>query len=307
MRAKKVEIIQKEIRPKILISGKSGTGKTMFALGFPGVYFIDVEGGAVRRQYQQKLVDNGGVYMGKEDGSQDFKTVLEEVKMLATTKHDYKTLVIDSFSKLYNIASSIAEEKLGSDFGRDKKEANRPTRQLMRLFDSLDMTVLLVCHLRDKWERKGSDITYSGTTFDGYDKLEYDLDLWIEAQKAGNTRTYVVKKSRIDSFPEGDRFPLDYSTFSNIYGASIIEKESTPIILASPEQVEKLEKLVKIINLDPEIIQKWLSKAEAESFEEMTSETINKCIAYVETQLQAATSTAVSPSSNGKGKREVLA
>src|SRR5689334_16532920 len=129
LRAKKPEVV-KVAKPKFLISGKSGVGKTWFALEFPGVYYIDTEGGAVREQYREKLIKSGGVYMGKDEGSQDFQTVIEEIKALATTKHEYKTLVIDSFSHLYNLAAAIAEEKIGNEFGRDKKEANRPTRQL---------------------------------------------------------------------------------------------------------------------------------------------------------------------------------
>ena len=31
--------------------------------------------------------------------------------------------------------------------------------------------------LKTKWERRGKDIIDAGSTFDGYDKLEYILDL----------------------------------------------------------------------------------------------------------------------------------
>ena len=51
----KVPAAQSESKPKFMISGKSGVGKTMFALDFPAVYFIDVEGGASRKQYVEKM------------------------------------------------------------------------------------------------------------------------------------------------------------------------------------------------------------------------------------------------------------
>src|SRR5271165_5400759 len=108
-------------KPKFMISGESGVGKTFFALDFPKPYLIDSEGGATRQQYQDKLKKSGGAYFGKEEGSQDFKAVIEEVKQLTTTKHDYKTLIIDSFTYLYMLEASEAESKGGSDFGRDKK------------------------------------------------------------------------------------------------------------------------------------------------------------------------------------------
>jgi DNA polymerase III delta prime subunit len=189
LKAVKPEIV-KPSKPKFLISGPSGVGKTTFGLEFPKPYLIDVEGGAVREQYTKKLIASGGAYFGKEQGSQDFKLVIEEIKALATSKHDYKTLIIDSFTKLYNMAAAIAEETVGNDFGRDKKEANKPTRQLIRWLEKIDMTVILICHMKPKYERQGKEIVYAGTTFDGWDKLEYDLDLWIEIHKTGK-RTLV--------------------------------------------------------------------------------------------------------------------
>lgn len=287
LRAIKPEIV-KPSKPKFLVSGKSGVGKTLFAMSFEKPYVIDVEGGAVRPQYMTRLIEGGGAYFGKDQGSQDFKIVIEEIKQLATTKHDYRTLVIDSFSKLYNMAAAIAEEEVGNDYGRDKKEANKPTRQLIRWLEKVDMTVLLICHQKDKWERKGKDITYVGTTFDGWDKLEYDLDLWIEIQKTGKERDFLVKKSRIDAFPEGGVFPLDHKKFCELYGAEIINAAPQPLIMATKEQVAEIKKLIELVRLDEDIVEKWLKKAEADDFDEMSSDQINKCISFVKAKLKDA-------------------
>jgi RecA/RadA recombinase len=162
-------------KPKVLIFGPPGCGKTWTALEFPRVYYIDTEGGASLPHYQERLRKAGGVYLGKEDGSNDFREVIREVQSLATTPHDYLTLVIDSFSKLYNLASAQAELAVGNDYGRDRKEANKPTRQLMIWLDKLDMNVVLICHQRDKWSKVGGELQNLGVTFDGFEKLEYDL------------------------------------------------------------------------------------------------------------------------------------
>ena len=37
-------------KPKFMISGNSGVGKTFFSLQFPKPYLIDTEGGATRKQ-----------------------------------------------------------------------------------------------------------------------------------------------------------------------------------------------------------------------------------------------------------------
>ena len=70
LKAKQPEQV-KPTKPKMLISGESGIGKTFFALDFPKPYLFDTEAGATREQYQEKLKKSGGVYFGKEEGSQE--------------------------------------------------------------------------------------------------------------------------------------------------------------------------------------------------------------------------------------------
>lgn len=285
LKAVKPEIV-KPSKPKFLISGKSGAGKTSFSLNFPHPYLIDTEGGATREQYMKKLSTSGGAYFGKEQGSQDFKIVIDEIKQLTTMKHGYQTLIIDSFTKLYQMAAAIAEEEVGSDYGRDKKEANKPTRQLMRWLEKIDMTVILICHQKDKWERKGKEIINVGSTFDGWEKLEYEMDLWLEAVKTGKQRDFIVKKSRIDAFIEGEEHALDYSKFVSLYGREAIDAPVHPLILASPDQVKKIKHLIEVVKLEDEMVEKWLKKAEADDFDEMSSTQIEKCISFIESKLQ---------------------
>lgn len=293
LKAVKPEVV-KPSKPKFMISGKSGVGKTFFSLSFPTPYFIDTEGGAVREQYRNRMAEAGGVYFGKEQGSQSFDAVIDEIKALATTKHSFKTLVIDSFSYLYNLAAAVAEAKIGNEFGRDKKEANRPTRQLMRWLEVLDMTVILICHQREKWERRNGEIVHAGTTFDGFDKLEYGLDLWIEVFKINQGRSFIVKKSRIQGLPEGMEYPLEYSKFSEIYGREIMEQESAPIILATEPQIKELEGLLGVVKIEPATLEKWKDGAKVETWAEMTSDQIMGCIAYCKKKLGELTT-------NGKG------
>lgn len=285
LRYVKPEIV-KPPKPKFMLSGKSGVGKTEFSLNFPRPFYMDTEGGGAREQYMAKLIESGGVYVGKDLGSQDFKSVIEQIKALATTKHEFKTLIIDSFSKLYNIAAAEAEEKIGNDYGRDRKEANKPTRQLLRWIDKLDMTTILICHQKDKWERKGKDILYTGTTFDGFEKMEYDLDLWIEVQKLGKQRSFVVKKSRIKALEEGAEHPLDYNKFCDLYGREAIEADSKPVELANKEQIAEIKRLLDLLKIDPEEVEKWLNKGNADSWEEMSAEATQKCIDYCKKKIE---------------------
>ncbi len=279
----------KATKPKFMIYGESGVGKTFFALDFPKPYLIDTEGGATREQYQQKLKNVGGAYFGKEEGSQDFKAVINEVRELCTTKHEYKTLIIDSFTYLYMLEAAEAEAKGGSDFGRDKKAANVPTRQLISQLEKCDLNVILICHSKQSWERRGKDIINTGTTFDGYEKLEYILDLAIEIIKGG--KTFYVKKSRITALPQGESFPLSYDKFADIYGRAVIEKEAVPIVLATGDQVSRLNNLVEGLKVDAETKEKWLTKCGVETFEEMSNEQISSLIEFCEKKIMQLTMT----------------
>lgn len=269
-------------KPKFMISGGSGLGKTFFSLDFPCPVLVDSENGATRPQYQEKLKANGGMYFGRNEGAQDFQEVIKLVRALCTEKHEFKTLIIDSFSYLYMLEAADAEAKGGSDFGRDKKMANIPTRQLMSQLEKIDMTVILIAHSKDKWERKGKDILNVGTTFDGWEKLEYTLDLWIEINKG---KTFVVKKSRIASLPQGDSFPLSYSRFAELYGKDVLEKESTPVAMAMPEQVARLNILVDGLKVDQDAQDKWLTKCGVDKFEEMSQEQIQSLINFCEKKI----------------------
>ena len=273
-------------RAKMICSGKSGTGKTYFACNFPDTYYWACEDGADRPQYQKLLKKNNSVFVGQAEGSQDFKLLIDSVKTLATTKHNFKNLIIDSFTKIYLLEAAIAEEKIGNDFGRDKKEANRPTRQLMRWLDKLDMNVILICHYKDKWERKNGELINVDSTYDGYDKLEYDLDLWIETSEKNGQRIFEVKKSRIESMPKGMVKPLDYQTFIELYGKEDIEKEVKVLELATQEQIKRVKELIEMFNIPQDAIDKWLKKVDVDSFEEAPSESIQKFVDSFESKIK---------------------
>ena len=104
------------------------------------VYYVDCEGGAALDHYTDKLERAGGVYMGPKDGANDINVVVAEVKALATTRHDYKTLVIDSYSKLFNSAIAVEYERMeqagremDKTFGAEKKPAIARTKQMRRV------------------------------------------------------------------------------------------------------------------------------------------------------------------------------
>lgn len=278
----------KKARPprcKALVFGEAGVGKTWASLDFPSVYYIDTEGGASLDHYTDKLKKVGAAYMGPEDGACDYSVVLEQVQGLATQKHDYRTLVIDSFTKLYNTEIAVGEDEIlrsGGDlsktFGREKKNAIKCTRQLVRWLDKINMNVLLICHAKTEW-KDGEAI---GETFDGWDKLKYEFSLALHVRKQGPQRVAVPVKSRLLEFPEGKAFPWSFDEIAKRMGA--LDAEAEAIDPATPEQVAEIQRLVKVVNVEPATIDKWWEKAGVESWERMTNEDIQKCIDHLTSQ-----------------------
>ena len=263
-------------KPKVLIFGKAGVGKTWTSLDFPNVYYIDTEGGANRKHYVAKLKESGGVYFGPDQGSQDFDNVIEQVKALGTEEHGYKTLVIDSISKLHNLEINKEAERLGDKdgFGASKKPALRHMATLMRWIDKIDMNVILIAHEKALW-LKGEQV---GVTFDGADKLDYELDLCLNIIKTGPSRKAVIKKTRLQEFEDGISFPWSYDDFSTRYGKDVIEGEVKQIVLITPEQVAEIHRLLETVRLPEGEFQRWINKAKVDSLEEIDSDKANAII-----------------------------
>jgi len=274
----------KAAKPKVQIYGPPGVGKTWASLDFPDVYYIDTERGADLEHYTDKLAASGAGYMGPDEGSQKFDIVLEQVELLATTKHKYKTLVIDSLTKLYNETMADAAEDGGDAFGRDKKEANKPMRKLIRWLSKIDMNVILICHAKDNWE----DGEKVGLLPDCWDKISYEIHLVLEIKKIGNARHAIIKKSRLNDFLDGKTFPWSYQEFSKKYGADVIERTGDIIKLATPAQVSMAIKLNQAIRLEDGLVEKWFSKAQVDDWSEMAHEDIAKCIKYMEKKREAS-------------------
>ena len=278
-------------KPKILIFGPPGVGKTWFSLDFPACYYIDTEAGAARTHYMDKLTKSGGMVMGPEEGALDFDTVIGQLQALTTEKHAFKTVVIDSISKLYNVAIAMEAARLGDKdvFGASKKPAIAAMRQLVNWINRMDMNVILISHQKEEWgqDAKG-DRVQIGHTFDAWDKLAYELDLAVQVAKQGPTRVGIVKKSRLVGFPDNDRFEFAYPVFAERYGKDIIEKAPAPVELASADQVSEIVRLVDLIKLPEEEVQKWHNKAGVATWAEMSSDQAKKIISHIQNKITPA-------------------
>jgi hypothetical protein len=279
LRGVKPQAVEKRL--KALFYGPAGVGKTTASIQFPKPYLIDTEKGATNDQYVKQLEKVGGVIFQ----TSDFDELLTEVKSLLTEKHDYRTLIIDPLTTLYNDLLDKCAEKLkreskekdatGTEFGRHYGEANKKMKHLLNLLLRLDMNVIITSHAKNEY---GTNLTVLGQTYDCYKKLDYLFDLVFEIQKRGKERVGIIKKSRIEAFPDGDQFPFSYEEIAKKYGKEVLERGAVAESLATPEQIKEIKRLIELLNVPSDVTEKWLSKANADSFEEMNYDLIQKCI-----------------------------
>ena len=277
LKAKKPSAI--ESRLKAMFYGNAGVGKTYAAIQFPKPYIIDTEGSTDKPQYVRAIEKSGGAVLF----TVDFDEMINEVRELLTTKHDYKTLIIDSLTISYNDLLEKAERKVGTEFGRHYGEANKRMKQLLNLLFRLDMNVIITTHSKNEY---GQNLSILRQTFDCYKKLDYLFDLVFEVQKRGTHRVALVQKSRIEAFPDGDTFPWSYEEVASRYGRAVLERDALPQELATPEQVKEILRLVELLKVSEETCQKWLDKANSDSWQEMQKDSIQKCIDFLESKIK---------------------
>lgn len=280
-----------EKRFKAFFYGAAGVGKTTCALQFPKPYVIDTERGAENQSYVKLLKKSDGVLFQ----TTDFEDILTEVKSLLTEKHDYRTLVIDPLTLVFSdlcekwrlhFASKSKDGSEGDEFQKHVKRAEADIRHFGKLLLRLDMNVIITAHAKDEWKTVEKKLVNIGSTYDCYKKFDHFFDLVIEVQKRGKERFGIVKKTRIDEFPDGETFKFSYDEIVSRYNKNILEKESLPEVLATAGQVSKIKHLTELLKISEEITNRWLLKANAENFEEMSSDKIQACIDLLESKIK---------------------
>ena len=288
LKGKSPELI-KPGKIKAVLYGISGIGKTTLALSFPAPYYFDVEGGAKGPQYRELLKKSGGAYLGPEDGTLSFDTLIDQMKALAAEDHPYKTLIVDSLTKLFQTTIANEQERLGSKdaFGASKKPAVAAMRRMVMWATRLDMNIWFICHEAAEWGVVDGQRAEIGKIPDCWDKLIYELDLSVQATKNGPARIALVKKSRLQNFPDGERFALDYAEFAARHGKETVESGATPVMLATPEQVAEVVKLLDIVKVPDADIEKGFAKAGVETWAEMTGDQIATWLTYLKKRIAA--------------------
>lgn len=267
-------------RFKAFVYAAQGTGKTHFCCSFPDTYYIDSEGLEDYPQFVDMLHKNNSelIYLT------ELTEIIKEVKDLLSTKHTYKTLVIDSLSFPYGWMTQMEADRLqkkspnteGTEFGANKAKAVRLAYQLGILLTMLDMNVIVTSHERVKY----SDGEEVGKTFDVTDKLAYSLGAVLHMRLQGKQRKFFVEKSRYTQFKANDLIDFEdgYQYIKSAFGEEIFVRESKPVDLATNDQIGNFNRLSNILGITDEQIQVKLRTQKAESLESVHKEVMEKWI-----------------------------
>jgi len=274
LRAHKPEAVVK--RFKMFMFGPAGVGKTTAAIQFPNSYIIDGERGT---ENYDKLITASGSSVFQ---TTDVNDVMQEVKALLTEKHDYRTLVIDPITTIFNDLLDKCETQVGADFGRHYGAANKTMKRLANLIMNLDMNVIVTAHAKAEY---GANLSKLGYTFDGWRQLDYWFDLVVELTKKGKKRMAKVVKTRIEAFPDDEIFEWSYEAIKKRYDSSILERTAQQVSMASADQVRQIKELLNVVRLPDGLVDKWFTKAQVDTWEDMPADTLAKCIDYVKGRL----------------------
>lgn len=281
-------------RTKVMLYGKYKSGKTTTALWFPKAYYIDTEFGAEKKKYVEELKKSDATYLATDD----YDEILDNVIALYSQPHDYKTLVIDSITKVYNILSDKCADDLmikgkgtkdetytGTDYAKHQVIPKRKMRRLYQWLEKIDMNVVVISREKIDYKTVGGSLVDNGPTFDCYDGTGYTFDVMLHLSKRGDSRWARVTGSRLDGFKENDNFELQRESFLDRLNKEGLEKVVTPIVLATPEQVVEVTHLIKLLQIPEEVTDKWLTKSKAENWNEMPTEAIQKCIDHLKNKI----------------------
>lgn len=282
----------KNKRVKMMVFSSPGLGKTTAAINWPKAVIIDMEHGT--DNYSDTIIKQGSIVLHTTNPDE----VRDEIKTLLTEKHDYRTVVIDPVTILYQaiqekwtrIFSKYADTEKATelqDFGfRYWAKVKSDYKSIMRMLLACDLNVILTAHQKDVYGEGMKKVGFGSDSMKGDEHIfDYVFQLVMDSK---GRRTAITKKERAEigkaKFPQ--EFEWSYANFLIYYGKEALEREATPVPLASPDQVDEVKRLLSIVKVESDWEADVLTKADVDTWQEMTAEKIGKVLDFLNKKLK---------------------
>lgn len=192
----------------ILIYGKPGIGKTTLAAQFEDPYFLMFEAGAKALSLYQDKINS-------------WKRFLKKIKELESEPDRFKTVVLDTYARAYELCMEYVCADMGIDHPTDAgygKAWNAVDREFTSAMSRLSLSgrgTILICHSTEKEieQPDGSErqMIVPDATKQAMKFLDRSVDLYAYYYYAKNGRPWirikgteeVIAKNRIDGHFEG--------------------------------------------------------------------------------------------------------
>lgn len=271
-------------RMKLFLWGASKAGKTVLALQFPAPYVIDMERGTDHY---------GDLYKFDVLKTEDVDLVIEQITALKTEKHEYKTLVIDSISVLWDafqtkwtdIIAGVKDPKAENpyyelSFG-DWRIINPEWAALMRSLVDLDMNVIATAHSKVKY-KKGSMAVTDGDTFDSQKDTNYYFDTEIQMYVRDGVHYGVCTGDKSGKLPTFVEFEPAFDYFAGHYGSDQLNRPAKVVTLSTDDQRKRLLQLQEEKKITDSTLRKGLEGYQVKNTKSLTVTQADELIGRLE-------------------------
>lgn len=275
---------KQEPRPERVIAlwaGESGTGKSFAVANLRNALIFDTDIGGGLAYLDARIKRNGSERV--EVGS--YLDVMEHLQKRRRQMGEITTLAFDHLTTLQQESVLRHNPQALDDFGRSYDKATREWRKLREFVRQGDFHLVCTAHLKSKYVNN----KVAGITSDASKNIEADFTMVLYLEK-GNSYPSTARVMKWRRDPEDERgvvpssFPFTLEKFVELHGCPL-EGERHEVALATPEQLAELRNLLSIVKVPDDWEEKCLTKAKAESWEEVPEESIGRCIAYLDEKL----------------------
>lgn len=269
-----------------LVAGESGSGKSYFVACMKHALIYDTDIGGGLAYADARIARN----QSERIPAGSYVEILDDLRRRHQrgSLKDRVTVAIDHVSALQQEAALRHNPGLERDFGRSNDVATREWRKIREFFRNQDFNLIVTAHMKAKWENEKA----VGLQADGAKNIEGDVSIVLQVRRSNAyPSTAWVQKWRRD--PEDPRglipatFPLTIDAFESMAGPGMLAARE-PVPVASEEQVAKLSAMLEVAKLPDGTVEKWMKKAQVDTFAEMPATSIAKCIEFVQATLQTA-------------------